>query len=104
MLLCRPETDTQWKGVSDETGFVAVLVLEPPARLQGDVTLPVLSQPVLPCALNCLHLFSRLMNQLQTTLQWMMSCKVKTSLLSGPGDGPNIKGCRQKLRRLGFKF
>lgn len=30
--------------------------------------------------LNCLHLFSRLMNQLQIMLQWMMSCKVKTNL------------------------
>lgn len=30
--------------------------------------------------LNCFHLFSRLMNQLQIMLQWTMSCKVKTNL------------------------
>ena len=32
---------------------------------------------------NCLHLFSRLMNQLQIMLQWMMSCKVKDQFVWG---------------------
>lgn len=47
-FLWHPEAEAQWEGVTYVTGFVAVLVLELPARLQGDVTRPLLPQPVLP--------------------------------------------------------
>lgn len=36
-----------------------------------------------PAVVNCLHLFSRLMNQLQIMLQWTMSCKVKDQFVWG---------------------
>lgn len=36
-----------------------------------------------PAVVNCLHLFSRLMNQLQIMLQWTMSCKGKRPVCLG---------------------
>lgn len=51
-----PAFRVRWMGRYPPTGFHSLVVL------------------------NCFHLFSRLMNQLQIMLQWMMSCKVKTSL------------------------
>lgn len=79
--LSHPEAESQETSVNHGT-----------ARLQGDVTgCPSLS-PSFHGVLNGLHLSSRQMSQSQTTLQWMMSCKVKASLLPGPGGEPDGKG------------